>query len=383
MSSRWPRATLAELTEKERSITYGVVKPGDEVEGGIAFVRGGDVVQGRILIDTLRTISPQLSQTYKRTLLRGGELLVSLVGNPGEVAIAPDTLAGANIARQVGLVALRPEFDSRFYMYYLMSPMGKAEFFSRTGGAVQQVINLADLKTVSVPLPSESEQIEIASILSNYDDLIENNRRRMALLEESARLLYREWFVRLRFPGYEHTPIVEGVPQGWERAPLESALVLQRGFDLPTQDRQEGVVPIYGSTGVLGYHDKVKAIAPGVVTGRSGTLGEVQYVAEDYWPLNTALWVKEFKRVTPLFALFLLREMDLRQFNGGASVPTLDRKSVHRVEILIPSTPMLRSFDEFALDVFAQIKNLVTQNQKLRAARDLLLPRLMSGELAV
>ena len=160
-------------------------------------------------------------------------------------------------------------------------------------------------------------------------------------------------------------------------------MVLQRGFDLPTQDRQEGVVPIYGSTGVLGYHDKVKAIAPGVVTGRSGTLGEVQYVAEDYWPLNTALWVKEFKRVTPLFALFLLREMDLKQFNGGASVPTLDRKSVHRVEILIPSLPMLRSFDEFASDIFLQIQNFTYQNKKLRAARDLLLPRLMSGELAV
>jgi len=234
-----------------------------------------------------------------------------------------------------------------------------------------------------VVLPTIAVQREVGEILSAYDDLIENNRRRMALLEESARLLYREWFVRLRFPGYEHTPIVDGVPRWWERVPLEAALVLQRGFDLPTQDRQEGDVPIYGSTGILGYHDKAKAVAPGVVTGRSGTLGEVRYVAEDYWPLNTALWVKEFKRVTPLFALFLLREMDLKQFNGGASVPTLDRKSVHRVEILIPSAPLLRSFDDFTTSVFEQIKNLNMQNQKLRAARDLLLPRLMSGELAV
>ena len=142
-------------------------------------------------------------------------------------------------------------------------------------------------------------------------------------------------------------------------------------------------MPIYGSTGILGYHDKAKASAPGVVTGRSGTLGEVQYVSDDYWPLNTALWVKEFKRVTPFFALFLLREMDLKQYNGGASVPTLDRKSVHRIEILIPSNLLLHSFDEFAVDVFAQIKNLNAQNQNLRTARDLLLPRLMSGEIAV
>ena len=87
--------------------------------------------------------------------------------------------------------------------------------------------------------------------------------------------------------------------------------------------------------------------------------------------------------IKALFALFLLREMDLKQFNGGASVPTLDRKSVHRVEILIPSAPMLRSFETFAADVYEQIKNLTTQNQKLRAARDHLLPRLMSGEITV
>jgi type I restriction enzyme S subunit len=110
-------------------------------------------------------------------------------------------------------------------------------------------------------------------------------------------------------------------------------------------------------------------------------LGDVHYVDEDYWPLNTALWVKEFRRATPLFALFLLREMNLRQYNGGASVPTLDRKSVHRVDILIPSKVLLNAFDDFAADVFAQIKNIETQNQKLRVARDLLLPRLMSGEI--
>jgi type I restriction enzyme S subunit len=268
--------------------------------------------------------------------------------------------------------------DPRFSAYFLRNVLkGYQSEKAAVPGVDRNVLH-----EIKVRAPSPVLQGRIADILSTYDDLIENNRRRMALLEESARLLYREWFVRLRFPGYEHTPVVDGVPQGWAQAPLESALVLQRGFDLPTQDRQEGGVPIYGSTGILGYHDKAKAVAPGVVTGRSGTLGEVQYVTEDYWPLNTALWVKEFKRVTPLFALHLLREMDLKQFNGGSSVPTLDRKSVHRVEILIPPVPILRSFDEFASTVFLQMESLRTQNQKLRTARDLLLPRLMSGELA-
>jgi type I restriction enzyme S subunit len=268
--------------------------------------------------------------------------------------------------------------DPQFLAYFLRNALkGYQSEKAAIPGVDRNVLH-----QIAVRAPDFDTQQRIVAILAAYDDLIENNRRRMALLEDSARALYSEWFVRLRFPGYEHTSIVDGVPQGWERLPLEEALVLQRGFDLPTQDRQDGNVPIYGSTGILGYHDKAKAVAPGVITGRSGTLGEVQYVDEDYWPLNTSLWVKEFKRVTPLFSLFLLREMNLKQYNGGASVPTLDRKSVHRVEILIPTLLMLRLFDEFVADIFDQIKNLNAQNQKLRAARDLLLPRLMSGELA-
>lgn len=189
--------------------------------------------------------------------------------------------------------------------------------------------------------------------------------------------------MRLRFPGHEHTPVVDGVPEGWYRLPLHDALVLQRGFDLPSQDREDGEAPIYGSTGIVGFHSKAKVKGPGVVTGRSGTLGEVHYIREDFWPLNTALWVKEFRRVTPLFALFVLRSLGLKQYNGGVSVPTLDRNSVHRVEVLIPLGMLLTDFDEFAFPLFEQIANLTLQNQQLRAARDLLLPRLMSGEMAI
>lgn len=300
------------------------------------------------------------------------------VGGTGDVKMSPAKSWITNLSIVLSIDPLR--IDKKFLLYRLGQEPLKEKLNT---GAAQAQITIENLQPYRITIPSLDVQRRISDVLAAYDDLIENNRRRMALLEESARQLYCEWFVRLRFPGHEHTRITDGVPEGWERVPLEDALVMQRGFDLPTQDRQDGNVPIYGSTGILGYHDKAKASAPGVVTGRSGTLGEVQYVADDYWPLNTALWVKEFKRVTPLFALFLLREMDLKQYNGGASVPTLDRKSVHKVEITVPSKLLLSTFDEFAADVFAQIKNLNAQNEKLRASRDLLLPRLMVGEIAV
>jgi type I restriction enzyme, S subunit len=322
------------------------------------------------------------TEKLSKYVLAYGDIVLAMTGATagkiGRIRTSEPLLLNQRVAK-IQAVTIDPDF----LWCALSSEIYRERFFGIAGGAAQPNMSGGQIEAVVVPCPSRPVQETIAAIISAYDDLIENNRRRMALLEDSARLLYNEWFVRLRFPGYEHTRIVDGVPDGWERVPLENALVLQRGFDLPTQARQDGTVPIYGSTGILGYHDKAKASAPGVVTGRSGTLGEVQYVADDYWPLNTALWVKEFKRVTPLFALFLLRKMDLRQYNGGASVPTLDRKSVHRIEILIPSNLLLHSFDEFAVDVFAQIKNLNAQNQKLRAARDLLLPRLMSGEIAV
>jgi type I restriction enzyme S subunit len=116
---------------------------------------------------------------------------------------------------------------------------------SRIGGAAQPNASAPVLGSFEFPLLPKHAQTRIADILSAYDDLIENNRRRMALLEEAARQLYREWFVRLRFPGHEHTPIANGVPEGWERGAFETALVLQRGFDLPVQAREDGDVPIY------------------------------------------------------------------------------------------------------------------------------------------
>ena len=274
----------------------------------------------------------------------------------------------------------KPGVADDFYITALLNSLNIAGFIT---GVAQPKLSQQNLKQIKVSLPEYPTQREIADVISAYDELMENNRRRMGLLEESARLLYQEWFVRLRFPGHEHARLTDGIPEGWERVPFEDALVLQRGFDLPEREWQEGDFPICGSTGIIGHHKEPKVKGPGVFTGRSGSLGVVNYVEDAYWPHNTALWVREFKTVTPLFALFLLREMNLEQYNGGVSVPTLDRKAVHRVPVLIPPRKFITLFDELLTPMFAQLRNLRQQNQKLRAARDLLLPRLMSGEIAV
>ncbi|MBT3194625.1 MAG: hypothetical protein HN341_18930 [Verrucomicrobia bacterium] len=146
--------------------------------------------------------------------------------------------------------------------------------------------------------------------------------------------------------------------------------------------RKKGEIPIYASTGVTGWHNEAKVKGPGIVTGRSGSLGMVSYAPSDFWPLNTALWVREFRRVGPLFAYFMLQKMRLEQYNGGASVPTLDRNAVHRVNVTVPSRQLLGLFDEYAKPAFLQKTLLEAQNGKFAAARDHLLPKLMSGEIA-
>jgi type I restriction enzyme S subunit len=321
-------------------------------------------------------------------VLKQGDLIVAMTeqmeGLLGSSAIIPASHRYLHNQRLGLVVELDEHRLDRRYLYHLFNTRDvRHQISSSASGTKVRHTAPERIARVEVELPSQWMQRRTADILSSYDELIENSRRRMVLLEEAARLLYREWFVRLRFPGHEHTRVANGVPSGWERAPFESALVLQRGFDLPTQSRHDGDVPIYGSTGVLDYHTQAKVSGPGVVTGRSGTLGEVHYAPSAFWPLNTALWVKEFRRLNPRFAVLLLREMDLKQYNGGASVPTLDRKAVHRIEILIPPERLLVAFDDIVAPIFEQLTKLTLMNVKLRAARDLLLPRLMSGEITL
>ena len=166
----WPEALLENLTEPDSAITYGVIKPGGE--GSVRFVRGGDIADGVVWESALRTITEEVSDQYKRTLLRGGELLMSLVGQPGQVAVASPSLVGANIARQVGLIRLRREVDPYFISYFLRSPDGVDSLRRFTGGSVQQVINLGDLRQVSVPVPSLTEQRRLVAILDDAFEAI-------------------------------------------------------------------------------------------------------------------------------------------------------------------------------------------------------------------
>ena len=399
---------LSDLTEPDSPVTYGVVKPGPEDPDGTLFIRGGDVSEGRILIEQLRTITPGVSQQYRRTQLRGGEIVVSLVGSPGQVAIVPKSLRGANIARQVALVRLRDNVDTRFVKYFLASPIGQDTLGAHSLGSVQQVINLRDLKTVQIPLPPLPEQRTIAHILGTLDDKIELNRRMNETLEEMARALFKSWFVdfdpvRAKMDGrWRHGESLPGlpakhydlfpgrlvdselgeIPEGWEVKALEKLVELAYGKALRAVDRKDGSVPVYGSNGQVGWHDKKLVAGPGIVVGRKGNPGVVTWTHDDFFPIDTTFYVvpRDANGGLP-FLLFALTDQDLPFVSADSVVPGLNRNLAYMNKQLMPDQHVLAEFDDYASAIFSRCHRLEEESRALAALRDALLPRLVSGQV--
>ena len=357
-------------------------------EHGIPVIKIANIQNKRVLPEC-KDRFPEELLTYKlnRNFLRPCDTLIAMTGagSVGKVGKMARVEGRFLVNQRVAIV--RPDdsrCDPNFVFYALSQDFYETKLYALGLGAGQPNVSAKQIGDLEIPYPPLPVQRRIAGILSAYDELIENSQRRIRLLEDMARALYREWFVHFRFPGHDSVPRLPSalgeIPQGWEVGKLEDVLVLQRGFDLPKAQRVEGSVPIYAATGINGYHNEAKVKAPGIVTGRSGSLGEVVYVQEDFWPLNTALWVKAFPRSEPLYAYFLLSEIDLKGFNSGAAVPTLNRNDIHGLDALIPPRELQRRFQAIAEAMLSQSRTLILQIQNLRRTRDLLLRRLLSGQ---
>jgi type I restriction enzyme S subunit len=177
----WEELPLLDLVSEP--ITYGVVQPGSFDPDGVLFVRGGDFPDGKIDVPSLRTISHAVARQYKRTQLKGGEILISLVGYPGACAIVPDELAGANIARQAALIRPNEIVSAQYLFQFIRSPTGQQRLIAQTIGSAQQVINLRDLKDVVVAIPPRDEQERIASVLGSFDEFLEDETSKLDSLK--------------------------------------------------------------------------------------------------------------------------------------------------------------------------------------------------------
>ena len=273
--------------------------------------------------------------------------------------------------------------DAAFLYYYFRAPRTVRQIHNLAFSTGVPHINLDILRNFEVGLPPLSAQKQIRAILSAYDDLIENNTRRIRILEEMAQAIYREWFVHFRFPGHKKVTMVNSplgpIPEGWSVRRLGEVVELAYGKALKAENRRKGNVPVYGSSGTIGFHDESLVSGPGIIVGRKGNVGTVHWCDGDFFPIDTVFYVQ-----TNIPLHYTYYNLQTQNFiSGDAAVPGLSRAQAYSLPILVPAENVLTKFEGLVEGFFAATRNLQERNKKLRETRDLLLPKLISGELDV
>lgn len=263
----------------------------------------------------------------------------------------------------------------RYVAYLLMT----LELGSQNAAGAVPGVNRNTLHQMTVRVPNEETQHRIVAVLQAYDDLIATNQRRIALLEDAARRLYREWFVHLRFPGHESVPVKDGVPEGWEQKPLGNIAPLNYGKALKSTERKDGKVPVYGSSGIVGTHNLALVDSGAIVVGRKGNVGSLYFSPLPCFPIDTVYYIAPAQASYRLF----LALHQLNFISSDTAVPGLNRTYAHSLPVLQPSDDVAEAFERLVRPVFEQVQQLTEQNAKLAKARALLLPKLMSGQLDV
>lgn len=397
---RWLTRRLDELGVVARGKSKHRPRDAAHLYGGpYPFIQTGDVKHSSLYINSY-------TQTYsdagvaQSKLWPKGTLCITIAANIAETAILgidacfPDSV--------IGFTPDENKCDVRFIKYKFDVVKHQYQRFSQ--GAAQDNLSLEKLLSLNLIVPPVETQRRIGDILSAYDDLIENNLRRIALLEESGRLLYKEWFVRLRFPGYEHTRFANGVPESWEKKTLsEVSSYINRGIAPHYDDEAHGIVINQKCirNGMLDMslarrqsreYPEVKQVQLGDVLINStgeGTLGRVAQVKSTIANCTVdshVTIVRPASRIPVHYFGMVLTSLEPRfsvMGRGATNQTELSRAAIAETPILIPDAPISMQFEEAAELTFSQITNLTAQNMKLKQARDRLLPRLMSGEIEV
>ena len=353
---------------------------------------------GALDLSEIRHVSEEEYPRWTRRVTpQAGDVVFTYEATLHRYAIIPDGFRGC-LGRRVALVRPDPDqVDSRYLLYFFLSRGWRQVIESNviTGATVDRV-PLERFPSFPAALPRLRIQQQIAEILSAYDDLIENNRRRMALLEEVARQIYREWFVRLRFPGHERTRIINGVPETWEKRRLDELADVTMGQSPPSS--------LYNEVGEgLPFHQGVGDFGDRFVTHRVFTIAKNRLSESGDILCSVRAPVGRLNVTTDKIVIgrglaairskfgqqsFLLRQLHVHFFKedmigSGAIFASVSKRELFAQRMLTPHEQLISLFEEKVCPIDEQIRTLFGENHKLRAARDLLLPRLMSGEIAV
>ena len=283
------------------------------------------------------------------------------------------------------LVENKEKVDRTYLYYYLLhqTPF----YLGGVNGATMVHITKKNMEKKTVYIPSSlNVQHRIASILSTYDSLIENNTKRIRLLEKMAENLYKEWFVRFRFPGHENVEMENGLPKGWKRGSLSDVCEFKRGKNITSSEMQEGNVPVI-SAGLepSGYHSCSNVKGVNVTMSSSGAnAGYIAIHYSDIWAADCS-YIEESTTGNIYYVYELLNNIRtvINNFQRGAAQPHVYPKDVNRIKLILPSKELMLKANGRLEIMYKEIYNLQKQNSLLARQRDLLLPRLMSGKLEV
>lgn len=373
------------------------------LEEGHPLITSKNIKEGRIDMRSVNFVSSiDYEEINKRSKVDQWDVLISMIGTVGEVCLVEDEDPSFAI-KNIGLFKCKNELDGRWLYSWLRSPKAISYIRERLRGTSQQYISLGELRNLPVFQPkNESTKARLIDAIRPYDDLIETNRHRIGLLEEAARLLYREWFVDLRYPGHLIAGPTE-LPQGWAIRPLVEVCVVNKA-SLSTKDKPEEIqyVDIASvETGViLGATKMHYADAPGRAR-RLVQHGDVIWscvrpnrrsYALMWEPDQDVVVSTGFAVLTassvPFSYLYFATTSDefvayLTNRATGAAYPAVSGKDFEEAPLLCPSPEVLQNFHEQCLPMLELRSKLIRQNAYLTEARDALLPKVMSGELSV
>lgn len=375
--------SLCTITSSKRIFEH------EYVEDGIPFYRSKEIIEKESGKPTSLNICISVDR-FKEIKSRFGvpkpnDMLITSVGTLGiPYIVKQDDLFYFKDGNLTWLKNFSNLLDPKYLYYWIKSDFGKQSLIQRAIGSSQPAITIDILKKYQILIPDVVYQKKIASILSTYDDLIEKNNRKVAILQTMAEELYKEWFVRFRFPGYKTVKFYEGLPEGWEYGTIKDLGSFVRGKNITADEMEEGDIPVI-SAGIepSGFHNESNVQGISLTISSSGAnAGFLRINYSDIWAADCS-FLNDLENIFYMYELLNNMRPCIDNLQRGAAQPHVYPKDINKLKIVLPPIQLRTKFNEIAKQVHLAIATLQKQNKNLTQQRDLLLPRLMSGKLEV
>lgn len=354
---------------------------------GFPLIRTPNIGKGRLILDNVHRVCKEVYDKRNiRAIPQVDDIILAREAPAGNVALITK---GQKVCLGQRTVLIRPNINKvnpEYLVYYMLSPKVQHDLQSSANGATVAHINMPKIRNLKIQIPNRVIQDKIATILSRYDALIENYQKQIKLLEESAQRLYKEWFVDLRFPGYENTKIVDGVPEGWEKKCLGELVCFKRGKTITKKEIIEGNIPVVAGGTEPAYYCNNSNTGNRVITisASGANAGYTRMYFEKIWASDCSFidcsMTNYFHFV---YCHLIANKIAIDNLQKGAAQPHVYPKDINALALCCPHNDILDSFESKISYYFDLISSLQKQIHKLTEARDRLLPKLMSGEIEV